>query len=263
MSEEVITRIIITAVGVLITLAIFSALSGYYEMARDQAKTLTSDATPSTRYDKTIEETFDKDELFGYEAKNLVNYYMESPLVRVDIHNSGYLNEIGSVVFRSFLNANDSEYRSDATSYEDAANLILPMQTFKVYKFEDGDYTTYVLNGRYDLSREASFHVEHMNKAQIETLLDYYKEDTYVVVEVLNVQQLVTTQFTDPVTGQVIPQIHVETRNFYNANNSLVTSVPGKYNEAKAYITSNQDFVVRIEESSYSIKYIITGENIR
>jgi hypothetical protein len=266
MDDEVVVRAAVVGVGVFLALVIFSALNNYYETARYQAKNIAEGSNIDYTYERAIEESFNKDELYGHEVKNLINHYNKSPLVRVDIHNANYLDANRQVLYRAFINANDTEADSISGSYKDASNLIFPFQKFKLVKFEDKEYTTYVLDGRYDKDKEDEYNVESIEPNQIRNMLQYYLENTYVIVELRNVQNIKTKMVPDyDEYGNYIgdkPVQYIDTNDFYNANNSFATSYPNNYDEARATINNNQEYIVNKIQTARYVKYIITGKNI-
>lgn len=275
MDDEAVIKVIVAGVGIFLALAIFSAMQGYYATAKYEAKNLAYDPDPDGRYDKAMESTFDKEELYGYEIKSLINYYFNAVFVRVDVHNASYLNAEQSVLFRAFINANDSDAGEWNTDYEEAVNLIFPFQKFKLTKFETDDYTTYILNGKYDKSKEDTFNIANVDAGQIKAIMQYYYENTYVIVDVANVQEIRTRDVeeeyeippvypaTEPTIGtRIVQEDYVFIQNFYNANNSSATSNPGTYDNALVNVKPSQSYTLEKVVTDRYIRYTITGVDI-
>jgi len=272
MDDEVVVRAATIGVGVFIALVIFGALNNYYTTARYQAKNIAEGANIDNTYEQSIKSTFDKEELYGYEVKNLINHYNKSPLVRVDIHNANYLDASRQVLYRAFINANDADITGGSSgSYEDAVNLLFPFQTFRLIKFEtnqDGnnDYETYVLDGLYDKSKEDEYNVEEIEPNQLKQMMLYYLENTYIIVEIRNVQNIRTRyepikDIYDNIIGYT-PVNYIERKDFYNANNSFATSHAKVYDEALATINNNQEYTVHKSQTAGFLRYTIIGKDI-
>lgn len=273
MDDEVVVRAATIGVGVFIALVIFGALNNYYTTARYQAKNIAEGANIDNTYEQSIKSSFEKEELYGYEIKNLINHYNKSSTVRVDIHNANYLDASRQVLYRAFINANDADIRGGSTgSYESAVNLLFPFQKFRLVRFEineDGnnDYETYVLDGLYDKSKEDEYNIEEIEPNQLKQMMLYYFENTYIIVEIRNVQNIRTR--LDPITdihGNIIgytPVNYIERKDFYNANNSFATGHAKVYDEALAAINNNQEYTVHKNQTAGFLRYTIIGKDIR